>query len=284
MVPEISEIRIESYILPSIPLKRDVIIDLYMPETTHQDGLPCHLLLINDGQDLVKMSFEKILAGFLEMFPDTLLYCAGIHCGPDRRHEYGVAGIPDYQGRGSKAGRYEQFVLSELLPLVRKKIACKAFTSTGFCGFSLGGLTALDLVWRHPDLFSVVGVFSGSLWWRSVSQERIDFNEEKHRIIHQEIRKGKPAPGLRFFFETGTLDETADRNNNGIIDSIDDTLALIGELENKGYDHHNIYYLELKDGRHDLATWGRAFPVFLEWAYGNFVAGQWIKSEGSSNH
>jgi hypothetical protein len=68
------------------------------------------------------------------------------------------------------------------------------------------------------------------------------------------------------FFETGTLDETADRNNNGIIDSIDDTLSLIEELVKKGYDPEtDIRYLELPDGKHDVATWARAFPEFLKW-------------------
>ena len=27
------------------------------------------------------------------------------------------------------------------------------------------------------------------------------------------------------------------------------------------------FYLELKDGKHDIPTWGRAMPVFLKWAF-----------------
>ncbi len=42
--------------------------------------------------------------------------------------------------------------------------------------------------------------------------------------------------GMKFFFECGTLDEAGDRNNNGIIDSIDDTKDLISALVDKGYD------------------------------------------------
>jgi enterochelin esterase-like enzyme len=65
------------------------------------------------------------------------------------------------------------------------------------------------------------------------------------------------------------MDETKDRNNNGIIDSIDDTLDLIKELETKGYQREkDIFYLELPDGHHDVATWGRAMPVFLKWGWG----------------
>ena len=86
--------------------------------------------------------------------------------------------------------------------------------------------------------------------------------------MHKQIKKGPYRPGLKFFFECGACDESADRNNNGIIDSIDDTLDLIKELKQKGYSDADIEYLELADGRHDVSTWGRAFPYFLQWGWG----------------
>ena len=89
----------------------------------------------------------------------------------------------------------------------------------------------MDIVWKHPAEFSKVGVFSGSLWWRSIDQIDEKYDDDKHRIMHQEIRNGQYAPWLKFFFQCGNMDEVKDRNNNGIIDSIDDTLDLIKELE-----------------------------------------------------
>ena len=118
------------------------------------------------------------------------------------------------------------------------------------------------------EAFTKVGIFSGSLWWRNVSQDDPEFVEEDHRIMHNEIRRGNYHPGLKFFFETGTLDEVADRNNNGIIDSIDDTVSLINELVKKGYHPEtDIRYMELKDGSHDVPTWARALPDFLKWGW-----------------
>ena len=52
-----------------------------------------------------------------------------------------------------------------------------SFKEKSFCGFSLGGLSALDIVWNHPTEFTKVGVFSGSLWWRTVSQSDPSFDE-----------------------------------------------------------------------------------------------------------
>ena len=126
----------------------------------------------------------------------------------------------------------------------------------------------MDTVWNYPDVFSIVGVFSGSFWWRKKALED-GYNEDVDRIMHQKIRQGKYYPGLRFYFTTGSLDETADRNNNGIIDSIDDTLGLIKELKNKGYTDYAISYINYEDGKHDIETWGKAMPRFLLWGWGS---------------
>ena len=260
---------IDSHVLTSEFLERDVIIDFYLPPGEAIPSKELSLLLINDGQDLVTMDFYRILDSLYESGSIAPLLCVGIHCGADRRNEYGVAGILDYKGLGAKASLYTRFVFEELLPFIRSEFSFHSFKEKSFCGFSLGGLTALDIVWNHAKEFTKVGVFSGSLWWRNMCQNSPGFDENKHRIIHNEIRNGQYASWLKFFFSTGTLDETADRNRNGIIDSIDDTLALINELVKKGYNpRSDIRYLELNDGRHDVATWARAFPEFLKWGWG----------------
>jgi enterochelin esterase-like enzyme len=257
----------ETHSVFSTFLEREVTVGFYFPpQKNNLNG--CDLLLINDGQDLITMNFEKILSGLYAEDKIIPLLCVGIHCGPDRKNEYGTAKHLNENGLGAKAELYTRFVLQELLPFIRKKFEIESFADKSFCGFSLGGLSALDIVWNHPNEFSKVGVFSGALWWRSISQDHEDFVEDEHRIMHNEIRNGNYYPWLKFFFETGTLDETADRNHNGIIDSIDDTTALIDELIRKGYDRENdIFYLELKDGKHDVNTWGRTFPEFLRWGW-----------------
>ena len=121
---------------------------------------------------------------------------------------------------------------------------------------------------HHPAEFSKVGVFSGSFWWRNIDQYAEDYDDDKHRIIHQQIRNGVYSPWLKFFLQCGNKDETKDRNHNGIIDSIDDTRDLVKELVKKGYsEEKDIYYLEMPDGHHDVFTWGRAMPEFLKWGW-----------------
>ncbi len=258
---------VERYVLSSDFLVRAVKVDCYLPPAARG---PVSLLLVNDGQDLVTMNFAAILEKLYDANAITPLLVVGIHCSTDRKNEYGTAKILDYKGRGAKAGLYTRFIFEELLPFVRNNNAISSFKDKSYAGFSLGGLSALDIVWNHPHEFTRVGVFSGSLWWRDKGQDDADFNEATDRIMHRQIKEGNYAPWLKFFFEVGTLDETADRNNNGVIDSIDDALSLMDELVNKGYDSTiDIKYLELQEGRHDVPTWAKAFPDFLKWGWGN---------------
>lgn len=263
----ITAIITENYILTSTFLNREVIVDCYYSEDYFIHPF-ISLLLINDGQDLRTMKFEKILDALYSEGKIEPVFCVGIHCSTDRKNEYGTANILDYKGRGAKAALYTQFIMEELIPFIREQYAIISFKEKSFAGFSLGGLCALDLVWNYPNEFFKVGVFSGSLWWRDKDQEDEDFNEDTDRIMHRQIREGNYYPWLKFFFEVGTQDETADRNNNGVIDSIDDALSLIDELKLKGYKENEIEYYEMADGRHDVPTWAKAFPRFLEWGWG----------------
>jgi enterochelin esterase-like enzyme len=251
-----------SFQVQSTFLSRHVKVDVYEKKATCPSS-PVALLLINDGQDLPSMGFEEVLEKHVHSF--CRLICVGIHAGPERKQEYGVAGIPDFMQRGASAGAYASFMLKELMPLLHQKTNTSLFNKKYLAGFSLGGLMAFDMAMDHPLEFSAVGVFSGSFWWRSRALED-GYVEERDRIMHAKVRRSAYHENSKFFLQVGALDETADRNKNGIIDSIDDTLGIISELESIGYKKgQDIHYLEIADGRHDIATWGRAMPAFLRW-------------------
>jgi len=262
----VSGSRKESIKMESLQLARTVQVDCYLPGGVSDPEL-MSLLIINDGQDMEELGFEamhKELSGDSQISP---LFCVAVHAG-DRWVEFGTATRLDYKGRGGKAKLYSRFITDELIPHIQSTYMIPSFLEKSMAGFSLGGLSAMDIVWNHPQLFTKVGVFSGSLWWRSKSLDE-GYHEDRDRIMHAQVRQGKYVKGLKFFFQTGALDEVMDRNNNGIIDSIDDTLGLIDELVKKGF-HSNkdIHYIELQDGLHDIATWASVMPAFLKWGWG----------------
>jgi enterochelin esterase-like enzyme len=252
--------------IDSDALKRGVAITLLLPEESEITG-PANLLLLNDGQEAENLRIKESLENLYNYGLIKPVLVAAIHAGDERVQEYGTAGIPDFKQRGSKAAAYTKFIVTELLPAVKKETGLTNFDITAFAGFSLGGLSAMDIAWHYPEVFNKVGVFSGSFWWRS--KELGKGYTENDRIIHGIIRNTTSTPGLKIWLQTGTKDETADRNKNGIIDSIDDTIDLIKELENKGYTRPaDIQYLEMVGGAHNVETWAEAMPKFLLWAFG----------------
>ncbi|MEX6686640.1 alpha/beta hydrolase-fold protein [Danxiaibacter flavus] len=256
---------VQQKVFYSVFLERDITIDAYLPKNiARPENLS--LLLINDGQDLGSMDFGSLLDDMISASTISPLICIGIHCGEERKMEYGVAYSADYQGLGAKAGLYSKFILDELIPLIRKSYNIASFKEKCFAGFSLGGLSALDIAWNHAREFNKVGIFSGALWWRRRSYED-GYSDDRDRLMHLQVRNGYYYPWMKFFIECGALDETADRNNNGIIDSIDDARDLIKELKGKGYTEEQICYKELPDGRHDVATWAKVMPEFLKWGF-----------------
>ena len=249
-------------------LSREVEVELFLPADVYTSRKKYPLLLLNDGQDNTSVRVKETIEGLtLEgSIPEVIV--VGVKAG-NRMQEYGVASKADYLKRGAKAKAYTKYIISELVPYLIYKYPVDPLASNhAIAGYSMGGLSALDIAWNHPEAFTKVGVFSGSLWWRKRNSKSRFYSDNRDRIVHQLIRNSKFKTGLKFWLQTGTKDEQSDRNKNGVIDSIDDTLDLIVELTKKGYrPFHDIQYLEMKDGKHNTETWAEAMPHFLKWAF-----------------
>ncbi|WP_219223031.1 alpha/beta hydrolase [Pedobacter antarcticus] len=255
--------------LDSVFLNRAVQLDLFFPDDL-MGNEKLNLLLLNDGQDAAEMGLEEMLAALYADQKIEPLLVVAIHASAERVAEYGVAGIPDYAGRGKRAGAYTTFINQELLPYIAAFCGMPIQGKKGIAGCSLGGLTAFDIAWKNPGNFDLTGVFSGSFWWRS--KDLKENYTEQDRIMHEVIRQTAGKPALKFWLMTGTEDETADRNKNGIIDSIDDTIDIIRELLKKDYKRPaDIFYYEMVGGKHEVKSWAKAMPAFLIWAFGRQV-------------
>jgi enterochelin esterase-like enzyme len=171
------------------------------------------------------------------------------------------------QGLGTKAQAYARFVVEELMPVVNREFrTLTGAPNTAILGASLGGLSAFDLAWNYPDLFGITGVFSGSFWWRAGEED--EMVTPGALIAHEMVRTGTYRQGFRAWFQCGALDEAADRDQNGVIDAIQDTLELMDALEQLGYERgQDIVYVEVRGGRHNYRTWAGVLPDFLRWAF-----------------
>ncbi|MFD2719997.1 alpha/beta hydrolase-fold protein [Hymenobacter monticola] len=255
-------------VLASRFLERDVEVSILLPPASAEAAGPYPVLYLNDGQDLERLGLQATLDTLYNSGALLPFVLVAPHANELRTQEYGTAGHADFNGRGSLAGAYTDFVLQELLPFAQANYHASAEpTEAVMAGFSLGGLSAFDLVWHHPSHFTRAGVFSGSFWWR---QRALGAGyTPADRIMHSLVRGGQLHPHHRFWLQTGTLDERGDRNENGVIDSIEDCLDLIEELRKTGLDlSQSLRYVQVEGGHHHPDTWGRVMPDFLTWAFG----------------
>ena len=258
--PEKANRRPFPFTVSSSFLSRDVFSHLYLPINQNNTW---SLLLLNDGQDEKLLDLLKAHKPFRKT-PNSMMIVA-IHAG-DRLAEYGTSELPDYKGRGQKSTAYQNFIIKELLPELREKYPISIDPHRiGIAGFSLGGLSAIDIAWEHPKVFGFAGIFSGALWWRKTPFNAKD--PDADRIIHEKVSLGTTRE-QRFWFQVGTNDETSDRNNNGVIDAIDDTIDLMNLLKDKiPIGERYLKYEAIKNGEHNQATWKKVLPHFLDWIY-----------------
>lgn len=221
------------------------------------------VLYLNDGQERETLSLRETLARLTISGKIRPIIAVAIPTNEDRLHEYGTAGRPSARGLGSKAGAYSSFVIDELIPIIDREFRTRS--PAIFAGVSLGGLSAFDIVWNYPAVFNTVGVMSGSFWWHDADGD--DWGDSDPRIAHAMVRASTYRPGFRGWFQAGTRDEVNDRDQNGIIDAIQDTQELIDELVALGYRRDiDLKYIEVTGGRHDYETWAKVLPEFLIWA------------------
>ena len=253
--------------LPSFPsrfLGDQRAIDIFLPPgyTDGQRHYP--VLYVNDGQDMAAWQLQATLERLSHRGAIEPQIVVAMHATERRLHEYGIAGNPNTQGFGDRAADYTRFVLEEVQPFINEH--CRTLTGpqhTALLGASLGGLMAFDMAWQHPDCFGTVGVFSGSFWWRT--DDSSPAAQQRSRIIHRLVKATHLRPHLRIWLQTGTRDEEADRDGDGVIDAIQDTTELLAAIAEKGFPPHDLYYLQVEGGEHNAMTWAKVLPDFLSW-------------------
>jgi enterochelin esterase-like enzyme len=227
-----------------------------------------NLLILNDGQDMDQLQVIETMDSLYAAGKILPLVIIGVEAG-DRMQEYGVTDKPDYLGRGEKATFYDAFINDELYPYAKKESGVRKFQSLVIAGCSMGGLSAFDIAWNHPDKFSKVGVFSASFWWRDLASEDSSYSDDKNRIMFTKLKASRKKPGLQYWFYAGAAEEKGDRDKDSIIDVIDDTKDIINLLEKKNVvTPERIVYTESPTGVHNYSSWSKVFPEFLVWAFG----------------
>lgn len=117
--------------LYSESLQRQVDFRIVAPATFWKNPEKFPVLLMNDGQDFEKMNLEKTLATTFATEGIKPFIYVGISAG-NRLQEYGTACCSDFKGRGARAKNYNQFILKEMIPFLKKSSMLHMKRQIGF--------------------------------------------------------------------------------------------------------------------------------------------------------
>lgn len=232
---------------------------VYLPQQEDLVDLP--LVVLFDGQNNDRLQILQTLDKLWSQQGIRPFALVALWAGSARLDNYGIPGHPDYQGRGSRGEAFGRFLLEEFLPELEKNYPITTNPKKRFLiGFSFTGLGALAQVLHKPGQWGGAAVMSGSFWWRSGE------DGQNTRIILDVIRNLASFPRThRFWMMAGDAEETSDRDNDGIIDVVDDTMDVIAALQTKGYPADQLYFRLVAGGRHHESSWAAHLGDALTW-------------------
>jgi S-formylglutathione hydrolase FrmB len=159
--------------------------------------------------------------------------------------------------------KYEDYIVHDFLSEIETQYRVTGTRDTRFiAGLSMGGYGAIKFALKNPQLFSLVGSFSGALNApNELNQERPEFAAQLNKVygsdtsktraendIYQLVKSANPAAVPYFFLSCGTADYFLQPNRQFVLALPSLKIA---------YEYHEL------PGKHDWAFWDHSINVFL---------------------
>ncbi|MBL4934635.1 alpha/beta hydrolase [Clostridium sp. YIM B02515] len=240
--------------------KRDIAV--YLPESYKEDDNRSYpVLYMHDGQNLftgiddgsdIKWRVKETTDRLIKENKIQDIIIVGIYNNERRINEYTTSYVEKFKS-GGRGGDYASFIIQEIKPYIDSNYrTLKDRYNTAIAGSSLGGLISFYIGWNYSDVFKKIGAISPSFWWNSCE------------IIKEIEKYNGDKKDLKIWIDAGTAEETSDRNNNGVIDMVDDARDMVSVLNKKGLKpNEEIMYLEVNEGKHNEKDWAERFDKFL---------------------
>lgn len=235
--------------LEPFPL-RDRLITTYLPpgyDDRPEQRYP--VLYMQDGQNLFMP--ERAFGGVpwrIDAAADRVIgdrkaqpmIIVGIdHAGEKRIDEF-TPTRDEARKAGGGADAYLDFVVNTVKPAIEARYRTNGVSATG--GSSLGGLVALYLALKRPDIFSAAAVMSPSIWWNHQSVLRfVDAFDGEHPRLWVDIGGREGAEAV-----TGAR-------------------ALRDRLRARQW--ARVHYEEDRRADHSERSWARRIPRVLEFLF-----------------
>lgn len=177
-----------------------------------------NLLLLNDGEKMKQSELKKMLDSLnrKKLIKPFIIVCIGAF---DASQEFGVAGFPDSQNKGTLAKKYSDFIVNELLPFTKKKAGVRKFNSVSIAGSGIAGISALDIAWDNWQKFDKVGFLPNF----SKENSTVDFS-----ILAKKISQSRKRPRLQFWLNVMDDLKNPQRKDSSGMDKLFEVLYIKG--------------------------------------------------------
>lgn len=149
---------------------------------------------------------------------------------------------------------YSQFLLEELLPVVRQQYKITDDPEGhAICGISSGGICAFTVAWERPDQFRKVLSHVGS------------FTNIRGGHQYPQIIRTTPHKPLRIFLQDGSQDN---RNTRDHWSWVEANFHMAAALEERVYDYKFVF----GEGGHNGNHGGAILPDSLRWLWRDYTS------------
>ena len=179
---------------------------------------------------------------------EPVILVAIYNAGAERTNEYTPARSAKYN-TGGGADTYGDWLSGTLKPFVDKTYRTQADAAhTAIGGSSLGGLLALHLALKHPEIWGKAAVLSPSVWWAD-------------KAILTTVKSLPQKPTVRLWVDIGTAED-----DNG--EALSDAQQLRDALLQKGWTSGKDFtYTEFPGAKHNEAAWAARFGDVLRFLW-----------------
>jgi enterochelin esterase-like enzyme len=229
---------------------------LYIP-AQYSEQTAIALMVFQDGGTFVSRDgpwrVPTVLDNLIQR--KELPIMAAVFVEPGRSgHDDGLASEQRSFEYDTLSGQYAQFLLTEVLPEVRKSArVTDDAQGRGIAGLSSGGICAFTVSWQRPDAFSKVFSAIGS------------FVDIRGGGAYPELIRQTDAKPLRVFLQDGAKDGLAGQFAG--LDWPGGNRAMASALAFKGYD----YQLVMGRGTHNPKHGASIFPTAMRWLWRDYT-------------
>lgn len=167
------------------------IITTAMPDKKEE----MNLLLFNDSKWVKETRAKEIIDSLYKkklIQPLLLVGFSGLE------KDYGLQEIHGAEAKQYK--KFNDFVINELYPFIKKKAAVRKFKAVGICGFGPSALSAFDVAWNNDEKIGMLGMFQTDFELSSL------YNDS---VVISTIDKLRKRPDLKIWMSARTTDTTS---------------------------------------------------------------------------